>query len=33
VIRLIVATALSIGAPLVTKDVKIRGSSLVTTLW
>ena len=31
--RLIVATALSLAATLVTKDDKIRQSALVTTLW
>ena len=31
--RLIVATAKVLGAPLATKDEKIRASRLVTTLW
>lgn len=31
--RIIVATALSVAATLVTKDEKIRESALVTTLW
>jgi PIN domain nuclease of toxin-antitoxin system len=31
--RIIVATALSMGAPLVTKDKKLLGSGLVKTIW
>ena len=31
--RIIVATALRLGAPLVTKDEKIRRSKLVRTIW
>jgi PIN domain nuclease of toxin-antitoxin system len=31
--RLIVASAISLGATLITKDAKIRGTSAVQTLW
>jgi PIN domain nuclease of toxin-antitoxin system len=31
--RIIMATALHLGAPLVTKDDRIRGSKLVETIW
>jgi PIN domain nuclease of toxin-antitoxin system len=31
--RIIVATALSMGAPLVTKDKKLSGAGLVKTIW
>ncbi len=31
--RLIVATALELGAPLVTKDHRIRDANLVQTIW
>lgn len=31
--RIIIATALSLGMPLVTQDAKIRGYSHVKTIW
>jgi PIN domain nuclease of toxin-antitoxin system len=31
--RLIVATALAVGAPIVTRDAQIRNSKLVETVW
>ncbi len=31
--RLIIATALSLGVPLITRDAKIRASGVVKTIW